>query len=74
MSNIKRISYEVRGDVYPFIMQITELDDVYHTEEEDRVNVIIPLGAEKDQKFRSSLGKAETIEEVKDICDSWVNV
>jgi len=74
MSNIRRITFEVRGDAYPFIMKITELDDFYHTEEEDRVDIIIPWAADKDQNFRSNIKKAKTLEEVQDICDSWINV
>ena len=74
MSKIRKITYEVRGDNYPFIMKITELDDVYHTEDEDRTDIIIPLGADKDQSFRLNIKKAETLEEVQDICNSWTNV
>jgi len=75
MSEVRKITYEVRGDAHPFIMRVTELDDVYHTEDEDAMmDIVIPFGADKDQSFRSNIKNAKTIEEVKDICESWTNV
>lgn len=38
------------------------------------VNIPIPFGAGRDGNFIFNIRKAKSIEEVKDICETWTNV